>query len=225
MIVAIHQPDYLPYPGFFYKIYRCDTFVFLDDAQYSNTGMHNVNRIKTSQGALSLKVPVKQTLGDLICDVTTRDNLNWKRKHLRTIALNYCKAPFYRPVYDIYKQLLTRDYDSIADMNEAIILRFCKEVGLERKFVRSSALGVNSSKEQRLVDICVKLGADVYYSGTGAKDYLTGDLFKEAGITLVYSDYRPIVYPQPGHFIPNLSILDYFFNCGFNLNFDVLPTL
>ena len=83
-VVAIHQPDYIPWLGLYYKMAHCDVFIYLDDAQYSNQGDHNVNLIKTPQGSCRLKVPVEQHLGDLICNVRTKDELKWKEKHLKT---------------------------------------------------------------------------------------------------------------------------------------------
>ena len=92
MIVSIHQPDYLPWLGYFNKISKSDVFVFLDDAQYSTDNMHNWNKIKTPQGEFKLKVPVINKLGYKISEVKTRDELGWKQKHLKTIAMNYKKA-------------------------------------------------------------------------------------------------------------------------------------
>ena len=91
MIASIHQPDYLPWLGLYYKMAHSDVFVYLDDAQYSNEAAHDYNVIKGQNGKQRLKVPVEQHLGDLICNVRTRDELKWKNKHLNSLQMNYGK--------------------------------------------------------------------------------------------------------------------------------------
>jgi hypothetical protein len=220
MITAIHQPDYLPWMGYFYKIYKSDRFVFLDDAQYSNNGMHNWNDIKTPQGRLRLKIPVKQNLGDKISDVVTKDDLGWKRKHLRAIEMNYSRAPYFKTIFPKFKELLLNQYDNLAEMNEAIIHFFCEEFSFKTDFVCSFDMGLASVKEERVIDICAALGATIYFSGNGASSYQDASHFAERGIKLVYSDFSPVEYRQLWNgFIPGLSALDYVLNCGFTWPF------
>jgi len=217
MIVAIHQPDYLPYPGYFYKLANCDCFVFLDDAQYSNEGFCNWNRIKTPQGELRLKVPVKQTLGDTILEVTTRDYLGWKQKHLKTLKMNYAKAKYYEPIYTDIESILLPEYKNIADMNIAILQFICNKFGFSIRFERSSSLGLTTRKEERVIDLCVTLGGSTYLSGNGAKVYQVEEHFRERGVELQYSNYHPVIYTQLwGEFIPNMSIIDYLFQYGYD---------
>jgi hypothetical protein len=219
MTAAIHQPDYIPYPGYFFKIISSDIFIFLDDAQFSNDGGHDCNLIKTPQGTLRLKVPVRQTLGNRINEVATRDELCWKRRHLETIRLNYRRAPFFSSVYSVYEQCLLKPYDNIAELNIALIKAFCLQAGIERIFLKSSELAVHSRREERVIDICRAIGADRYFSGTGAAAYQSEKDFSRCGVELVYSGYRPVVYHQLwGGFTGNLSVLDYLFNCGFDFD-------
>ena len=218
MTVAIHQPDYIPYPGYFYKILHADVFVFLDDAQFSNSGGHDKNLIKTPRGAQGLKIPVRQTLGDKINAVRTKDELGWKEKHLHSILGNYKHAPFFECVFPILKAVLEPQHKSIAELNAAIIRRFCTEGGLGTKFLKSSDMDIRTKRSQRIFDICHTVGADTYLSGTGARAYQSSEEFAASGIRLVYSSYTPAVYPQLwGSFIENLSVLDYVMNCGFDL--------
>lgn len=217
MILAIHQPDYLPYPGYFYKIATCDCFVFLDDAQYSNNGYSNWNRIKTPQGEQRLKVPVKQTLGDTIQEVTSKDYLGWKQKHLTMLKINYAKAKFFEQIYSDIEQILLREYKNIADMNIALIQQFCAHFGISKKIICSSSLGLQTKREERIIDLCVGLGARTYLSGNGAKVYQEEEHFHKRGVELEYTDYHPITYEQLwGEFRSNMSVIDFLFNHGYD---------
>jgi hypothetical protein len=217
MIIAIHQPDYIPYPGYFYKIAQSDCFVFLDDAQYSNEGFSNWNRIKSPQGELRLKAPVQQTLGNRIQEVKTRDYLGWKQKHLKTLWMNYKKAKYFEPVYSDFESILRPEYENIADMNIAIIQLFCRKLGITKRFERSSSLGITTFKEERILDICTALKGSVYLSGNGARVYQAREHFLESGIELRYTNYHSIIYKQLwGEFLPDLSIIDYLFNHGYD---------
>lgn len=220
MIVAIHQPDFIPWLGLYYKMAHCDAFVYLDDAQYSNEAAHNFNVIKTPQGELKLKVPVKYKFGDAINTVTTRDELKWKEKQLKTIQLNYSKAPFFKEIYPEYESVILKEYENISMMNIAINEFICKGFSINPKIYKSSDMNINSVREQRVIDICAELSADEYLSGNGARVYQTESHFNDRGIKLTYLSYQPIEYKQLWkEFLPCMSVLDYIFNCGFDWNY------
>lgn len=219
MIVSIHQPDYIPWLGLYYKIAHSDIFVYLDDAQYSNEADHNVNRIKTPQGTLSLKVPVEQHMGDLIHEVRTKDELKWKEKHLKTLQMNYAKSPFFEEIFPSLSEIILAHQGSISDLNMRINEYVCSGFGFKTKIVKSSNLNITTAREERVIDICLNLGASEYLSGNGARAYQVEEHFTEKGLKLTYLDYHPISYkqlwPKVG-FLPCMSVLDYLFNCGFN---------
>ena len=219
MVVSIHQPDYISYLGYFYKISRADVFIFLDNCQFSNDNMHHWNRIKTPQGACRLKIPVVQHLGDRILDVQTRDALGWKEKHLKTIQMNYARAPYFDDFYPRFRELLLTDYPNLAELNIAINTEIAERFGLGAKLLRASDLPVETVRETRVIDLVKAVGGDTYISGHGAKAYQVDAHFEAQGVKLVYTDYAPITYPQlwPSvGFLPYMSTLDYIFNCGFD---------
>lgn len=218
--VAIHQPDYIPWLGLYYKMAHSDIFVYLDDAQYSNEADHNVNVIKTANGALKLKAPVEQHLGNLINEVRTRDELKWKAKHLKTIQMNYSKAPYFKDIFSEFSDVIERDYASIADLNMAINEFICKGFKISPKILKSSDMPIESVREERIIDICHYVGADEYLSGNGARAYQTEGHFTENNLKLTYLDYKPIQYKQLwGEFLPCMSAVDYIFNCGFDWDY------
>lgn len=217
MIVSIHQPDYIPYIGYFYKIYKSDIFVFLDDAQFSNDNMHHWNRIKTPQGECRLKIPVDYEFGDSITEVRTKDELKWKEKHLKTIEMNYKKAKYFDDFFPSFKEILMSDYSSLAEQNIALNKFICNKIGIKTIFKRSSEMEITSRKEERVIDICADFNADEYISGNGAKAYQKDEDFSNRGVKLTYTKYQPFEYQQLWkEFIPNLSVIDYIMNMGYD---------
>ncbi len=220
MKIAIHQPNYLPWMGYFEKIASVDVFVFLDDVQYSNQGGHNRNVIKSPNGKKYLTVPVEQHLGDKINEVRTKDELDWKKNHLDIIQKNYQTAPYFYNIYPVLEELYHQSYKNIAEMNSTIIRKWCQMLGLKAEFKFSSEFRLSSTRENRILDICTMLGANNYISGNGARVYQNENNFKSRGILLSYQSYQAKVYPQLwGEFIENLSALDYFMNCGISYPF------
>lgn len=215
--ISIHQPNYIPWLGYFFKIFLSDIFVFLDDVQFSNEGMHNWHYIKTPQGSLRLKIPVQQSLGDRINDVRTKDELDWKTKHLKAIETNYFNTKFFSTIYPFISELVLQDYPNIALMNSTIIVNICKRLGISSEFIFSSDLNIYSKREEKVLDIIEALNGDVYYSGTGAKAYQNENNFTQRGIELRYSTFSPFEYPQQyGSFQSNISVIDFLMNCGFD---------
>lgn len=218
MVVSIHQPDYIPYLGYFYKIACSDVFVFLDDAQFSSDNMHHWNVIKTPQGECRLKIPVEHRFGDSINRVRTKDELKWKDKHLRTLEMNYARAPYYRDVFPKFKELLLSSYNNLAQMNMEINRFFCDSFGLHPRYYVSSEMDIHTVREERVIDLCCAVGGTTYLSGHGASVYQVDEHFKERGLGLRYTDYTSnFTYSQLWRdFLPNMSALDYVLNCGFD---------
>lgn len=217
-IVSIHQPCYIPYLGIFYKIWKSDTFVFLDDAQYSNGYVFDRNRIKTPQGETMLKIPTQKRFGDLLTEVRPKDFLGWREKHLKTIEMNYKKAPYFADVFFDFQECLMAGYSSLAELNMATMQLFIDKFGWDVPTCRSSDMQLNARAEARVIEIVQRVGGNVYLSGIGGQHYQTEDHFAGVGIELIYSDFEPLVYRQQwGGFLPNLSVLDYCMNEGFDI--------
>ncbi len=215
--IAIHQPNYLPWLGYFYKIYESDVFVFLDDAQFSNKGMHNYTYIKTANGSFRLKFPVQQRFGDKINEVSSKDELGWKDKHLAILKSNYSKAKYFTEVFNDYMQLISKDYMDITELNGELIKFYSKKLCIETEFINSSDLNIELTKEEKIIAICTVLGAKIYYSGIGAEAYQNEGNFWSNGIELKYSRFEPFNYQQQwGEFQSNVSALDFFMNCGYD---------
>ena len=222
MNVGIHQPDYFPWLGLYYKMFLSDVFVHLDDAQFSNEAAHNFNTIKTPQGSHRIKFPVEQHLGDTILQVRPKYELRWREKHLKTFEMAYSKGRYFKDVFPELRDVLMVDYPDVASLNIALNEYIAGKFGIAPKFVRSSSFGLATKREEKVIDLCVAVGGTRYISGNGARIYQQECHFLERGVELTYLPYAPIEYRQLwGDFQPCMSVLDYIFNCGYDWDYVV----
>jgi len=222
-IVAAHQPNYLPWIGFFHKIWKSDLFIILDHVQFTRRGFINRNRVKGPKGAVWLTVPVRVHGKMRIMDVPIDNSKDWSRKHASTLRAFYAKAPYFDDVYPVLEEVYEAEWESLAELNIEIIMRIAKLLDLNRQFIRSSTLDPQGKKMEMIIDLCKKVNADIYFSGRGAMKYQDPNTFKENGIELVYQQFEHPVYPQRfGEFIPNLSIVDMLLNIGVEKTREIL---
>lgn len=218
MIVSIHQPAYLPWLGYFDKIARSDTHVFLDNVQFEKRGFTHRNRIKTPQGALWLTIPV-HSHGHRESDMgamAMANDTDWRGKHLRSIAQNYRKAPCFAARFPRLEQLFaeTREESRLAELCFRQLRFWLDEFGITTCIVKASQLSAGGRKSDLMLAQCRELGADTYLSGTLGRNYLQEDSFLAEGMNVHYQDYAHPVYSQlHGGFLPAMSIVDYWFNC------------
>jgi len=215
--VAIHQPNYLPWFGFFKKIVASDAFVLLDPVPFSKQSVQNRTRIKTARGTEWLTIPVltKGRFAQPTNQVRINNQERWRKHHLKTISQNYSRAPFFRELFDPIVTILDRDWSLLADLAITLIQEICRRLEIERPFYRASELDVTGTRTDLLVSICRAIGADTYLSGKGGMKYQDEATFMEAGIDISYPAFEHPIYPQLyGPFIPGLSIVDILFNCG-----------
>ncbi|MGI6776574.1 MAG: WbqC family protein [Acetivibrionales bacterium] len=220
MRVAVHQPNYIPWMGYFYKIYKSDVFVILDDVQYVKRSFINRNKIKTHRGELWLTVPVSFTEGSRckINRVNINNEQDWKHKHLQNIEINYKKSAHFNEYFAEFKSVLMQDWTKLSDLNIVLIKNICKVFGIGTDILCSSQLEVEGDSTERIINICKTLGADEYLSGSGGAKYQDEGMYHRHNIKLVYSNFVQEPYQQLwGDYIRNLSIIDYMFNCGLNI--------
>ena len=216
MIVAVHQPQYLPWLGYFDKIRRADIFCYLDNVQYKKNDWQNRNRIKTSRGWQWLTVPVRFQFPEKICEVKIDPTVKWRKKHLQALVRNYHRAPFFKQYIDVYEQIYSEDWESVSELNIESIERLKDALGLGQKpAIKASQLELPEDPTGRLIDICKEVKADTYLSGQDGIKYMDLDRFKENGIKVVIQDFKHPVYPQMfDEFQSLMSVVDLLFNCG-----------
>jgi hypothetical protein len=215
-VVAIHQPQFLPWLGYFDKLDRSDVFCLLDTVQYKKNEFQNRNRIKTSQGLQWLTVPVTYRFPQRIHEVGVNQTVDWQRKHLRSLETNYSKAPYFGTYIAKFEEFYQQSYELLAEINVACIRLLMDLLGLKRKVVLASSLQVETDDPTlRLVEICQTLDGDTYLSGRDGAKYMDVDTFPNHQLEIVFQDFNHPEYPQCyGPFEPNLSVVDLLFNCG-----------
>lgn len=218
VIVANHQPQYVPYLGFFYKIARCDLLVVMDDVQFLERGHQHRNLIKMQTGTQWLTVPVQQKRLQRIQEVQLDNTQNWRRKHWMALQTNYSKAPFWKALSPALEPILASGTHADLTSLDLDLLRWVMQLlSIDTRLQLSSELGVTGEQSERHINICRAVGADTYLSGAGGKLYMKLEEFEQAGITVRFAEMPAREYPQqhPKHgFIPNLSVLDALFNVG-----------
>ena len=214
MIVSMHQPNYLPYLGFFQKMAMADLFIFLDVVQLTEGGYTRRVRIRTKEGSDWLSIPMAgaNRLAPIDQAFLLPDD-RWRKKHRNLLTANYDQAPFFdREFVETYYR---QPFTGLREMNEYGIQYLKERLGIQTPTMRASGLPVDRTLKSTdlLVEILSRAGADVFISGASGRNYLDEEKFAEAEIELRYLDFHPLPYPQrwPG-FVPSLSALDVVFN-------------
>jgi hypothetical protein len=217
VLVAIHQPEHMPWLGFFEKMLRADVFVLLDDVQFSKGDFQNRNRVKGRDGAQWLTVPVVQKLGRKINEVETAGDA-WRAKHWKTLRSCYARAAHFDEFAGEFEEFYSHDWAKLSELNVEAIRMLARAFGVEKEFVFSSTLGAGGQKSERVLNICKAVGATRYYSGRAGSTYLDAEAFRREGVEIVVQQFEHPVYEQlfmkEQGFVPNLSAADLLFNCG-----------
>lgn len=213
MKIAIHQPQYFPWPPYVHKVMSADIFVYLDTVQFSKNGVQNRNQIKTGQGVQWLTVPVKHELGQSIRDTRIAD-ANATVKHWKTLQANYARTPAFQRWKDELHGLLTHAYLTLDEVAIASTEWMIDKLGISNKRVRASEIeGTHGRASELVASICEALDASHYLTGTGALAYLEADDFKRIDCEVLVQRWQPFTYEQPhGDFAPDLSTLDLLLN-------------
>ena len=216
MIVAVHQPQYLLWLGYFDKIDKADFFVLLDDVQFKKNEWQNRNKIKTAQGWQWLTVPVRYKYPQLINEVPINRTIRWQHKQGQAILSNYKKATYYHYLEEFFDEMFCFNWELISQLNISLVNKLVKVLEIDTPLFVSSELGeFPQDADQRLIAITKLFGADTYLAGIGGREYMDLDRYKENGIEVVFQDYTHPVYDQLfGEFQPNMSVIDLVLNHG-----------
>ena len=219
MKIAIMQPTYIPWAGYFALINHVDQFVFLDNVQFNERSWQQRNRIFSNGEVKWLSIPVikKDYRNKKILDIKVDLSQNFYVKHLKTILQSYSKAENFDEQKNIIENFYEKKFDNLADMNISIIKIICEHLKIPANFLRASDIIYDGIRSDLLLKICKKLNCNEYISPEGSSIYLEKDLkiFSENNIKVNYFKYKTIEYKTfYKTFIPNLSIVDLMLNCG-----------
>ncbi len=218
-VVAIHQPNYFPWLGYFNKIYNSDAYVFLNEVQFPRTSSANVvNRSKIlCNGEAKWLTCTLEKKGSLIKigELEIKDGI--KSANFEKIKQYYKKSKFYKEVIDFVEEIMLFSDSNLSNYNINAIKKICERLDIKREFIRQSSLNTTTAKEDLMIEITKKVGGEIYLSGNGARKYQIEDNFLKQGVELIYQEFTPKSYEQLGakEFIAGLSVLDALFNVGF----------
>ncbi len=213
--ITIHQPEFLPWLGFFDKISQADLFVILDNVQFEKNYFQNRNKIRISNGWAYISAPIdKKTITKNIYDVKIAKLNKWKIKAEKTIIQNYQKANYFNEYSDTFFNILHEDYEYLIDFNLAMIEFLFETVGIKTPMIKASEISdENLHSTDLIVDICKNTNADIYLSGPSGRDYL--ELNKFENIKVDFHNFSHPEYKQQfTEFIPYMSSIDLLFNYG-----------
>jgi hypothetical protein len=219
MIITIHQPQYMPWSGYFNKIASADMFVMLDNVQFKKNEWQHRNRIRGPNGPQWISVPTTYKFPQLISEVCVADDQQWQVKHLRSIEACYKKSPYFKSYFSRFEAFFNLSYSKLCVCNIESVKLLKECLGIETPVEIASSFTCDGSSTERLVNICRHFGADTYLAGAGGHDYMDLSLFDAAGISVKFQDFHPPRHPQlwckeEHDFISGLSVIDMIFNCG-----------
>ncbi len=225
IVVAIHQPNYFPWLGYFTKLFCSDVFVFHDNVKFTKRSLTKrtlIRKAPTSSEKTYITVPVKKTSDyDLIKDLRVDHNQNWQSKHLNQLKGVYHKSPNFKEYFPQIKELFQsfKDVESLVDVNINSIKGVMEILSIDKDTVLSSKLKVKGVKSEYNINLIKHFQGTVYLSGTGAQGYQTEADFTKSGIKLIYQEIFNFIEENPyyqvqGEFINGLSVLDALFNIG-----------
>ncbi len=216
MIVSIHQPQFLPWLGYFDKIERADIFVLLDNVQFKKNEWQNRNKIKTAQGWQWLTVPVTYQYPQLINEVEINSRNKWQHRQRQSILSNYKKAPFWSALEGFFDEIYSSEWKYISTLNIHVVRGLAGLLGIETPIFIASEIGTfPEDPDERLISITNHFGADTYLAGSGGRGYMDLEKYERNGIQVLFQDFTHPEYRQLfGAFEPFMSVIDLIFNHG-----------
>jgi len=219
-VVGIHQPNFMPWLGYFYKIWKSDVFIFLDDVQFQKTGSSYTNRVSININGKSsyLTIPIKRDSGVRNIDEVQFLNEKWKKKVVGSLQASYGKSEFFKENKDFIFELINFNSDNLAQYNINFIKQIATKLEINTTFMQSSEFDIVSTSTQRLIELIKKVEGRVYLSGSGGDNYQEHSIYTKENIELTYNKMPKFEYEQlkTEEFLMGLSIVDAIFNIGFD---------
>lgn len=209
MRITIHQPQFLPWLGYLDKIDRADLFIVLDTVQFKKNEWQNRNRIRTADGWQWLTVPVLHHFGQRVQDVRINPTAGWREQHLRALEMHYARAPFRDRYLPELRAIYAQPWTKLSDLNLAVIRWLLQAYGITTPVRCAAGIVAREEPTDRLIDLCLAVGATQYLAGPGAEGYMDKPRFEASGVELEIQEFHHPAYRQVYEpFEPNLSAID-----------------
>jgi WbqC-like protein family len=219
MKIAIMQPYFLPYIGYWQLISAVDRFVVLDDVNYINRGWINRNRIAVGGKPVWMTLPlVGASQNRLICDINLVPNDGWREKLSALIANAYTESSHFNQILPIFYEILERASGNLSSFLSLVIQRICDLLKIETEIISTSRIFPKGDLkgQNRILDICKNLGADEYWNLPGGKDLYQVEKFEMHGISLRFLESQTPYLGTAFSGTESLSILHLMMNMHMN---------
>jgi hypothetical protein len=241
MKLALMQPYFLPYIGYFQLIHAVDKYVFFGYLNFGKNEWSHRNRyiIKNVGPAFFTLRLLSRSQYKRFNEIYLDPSLYWRNKLIKSIVLNYSKSPYFEETIDLIHSIIFSDIEILDQFNANSIISICKHLDINTKIqqyplayleiekkltetcnnLKSNSMPINKQtldkKTKRVLEICKYEKADVYINPIGGKNLYNKQVFAEYGIDLFFIKTQSIEYKQQWNkFEPNLSIIDVLMNCG-----------
>lgn len=212
MKLAIMQPYFFPYLGYYQLVHAVDTFVMFDDVNFIKRGWIHRNNFLIGGGAKLISIPLKNASQNRsICEIEVDDAQLWREKMLKTIELAYKRAPRFSSVFPVVDAIIRSSEKKIGSLAAMSIRSVAEYLGMKTSFVpSSSSYGKHDmNAEQRILHICKRASASDYINPIGGRELYTRATFEANNLRLRFLEAKPVSYAQyNGHFVPWLSMID-----------------
>lgn len=210
--IAIMQPYFMPYIGYFQLIETVDTFIIYDDVNYIKGGWINRNRVIINNQVAYMNLELSgASPNKKINEICLNQNPHWKKKLIKTIKQSYAKAPYFKEVFPIFEETLSSDEWNLSSFIYQSLMKWMQYLDIKTKLVESSTVYQNQDLKnvERVLDICKQENADTYINPIGGMELYSKEQFAQQGLTLYFIQTDTIPYTQyRDPFVPNLSMLD-----------------
>lgn len=210
--IAIMQPYFFPYIGYFQLINAVDKFVIYDDVNFIKGGYINRNNIISQGTSLRINVLLRKASSfKKINEIDINNQLDWRKKLVKQIFQSYSKAPHFNEVNRLLDQIINKDIINIAEFLSYSIKAICEFIGIDTAIVSTSTIYNNQELERkdRIIDICNKENSFHYINALGGKELYSKEEFIKENVKLEFIQTKPLMYKQFKYeFVPNLSIID-----------------
>ena len=218
MKIAVMQPYFFPYIGYWQLIHAADCFIVYDDVNYINKGWVNRNRILINGDVKYITLPLHYaSQNKYICNTIIKSSLNWSDKLIKTLEHAYRKSPYFKEIFPFIEKILRFPSENLSDFLVNQLVIFAELLNIDTKFVMTSRIYNNSTLkgQERILDICICENAVTYINLPGGQSLYDKTVFNKVGINLCFISTDILPYQQRSqNFLPNLSIIDMLMEVG-----------